>query len=198
MKKYILNSLLWGVVVTGSFLIYNRVNTAPPAQDSLAYSDFITKVKNGMVDRVEVNGQLIKIRTTDGQNLETFNPGDPHLIDDLLTANIQIRTTPPAQQSLFMQIFISWFPMLLLIAVWIIYMRRMQGAGAGGNTFGKSKAKMLEEDKMTVTFDDVAGCEEAKEEVTELVDFLSDPQKFQKLGGKIPRGILMVGPPGTG
>lgn len=198
MKKYLLNALLWGVVLTGAFLIYNRVNTAPPAQDSLAYSDFIVKVKNGLVDRVEVNGQLIKIRTTDGQNLETFNPGDPHLIDDLMTNNVQIRTTPPVQQSLFMQIFISWFPMLLLIAVWIIYMRRMQGAGAGGNTFGKSKAKMLEEDKMTVTFDDVAGCEEAKEEVSELVDFLSDPQKFQKLGGKIPRGILMVGPPGTG
>ncbi|MFZ2451419.1 MAG: ATP-dependent zinc metalloprotease FtsH [Methylovulum miyakonense] len=198
MKKYILNALLWGVVLTGAFLIYNRVNTAPPVQDSLAYSDFIIKVKNGLVDRVEVNGQLIKIRTTDGQNYETFNPGDPHLIDDLLTANIQIRTTPPVQQSLLMQIFISWFPMLLLIAVWVIYMRRMQGGGVGGNSFGKSKAKMLEEDKMTVTFDDVAGCEEAKEEVSELVDFLSDPQKFQKLGGKIPRGILMVGPPGTG
>jgi len=198
MKKYILNALLWGVVFTGAFLIYNRVNTAPPIQDSLAYSDFITKVKNGLVERVEVNGQLIKIRTTDGQNYETFNPGDPHLIDDLLNAKIQIRTTPPVQQSLLMQIFISWFPMLLLIAVWVIYMRRMQGSGMGGNSFGKSKAKMLEEDKMTVTFDDVAGCEEAKEEVSELVDFLSDPQKFQKLGGKIPRGILMVGPPGTG
>jgi cell division protease FtsH len=198
MKKYILNALLWGVVLTGAFLIYNRVNTAPPLQDSLAYSDFINKVKNGLVDHVEVNGQLIKIRTTDGQNFETFNPGDPHLIDDLLDAKIQIRTTPPVQQSLFMQIFISWFPMLLLIAVWIIYMRKMQGAGMGGNAFGKSKAKMLEEDKLMATFDDVAGCEEAKEEVSELVDFLSDPQKFQKLGGKIPRGILMVGPPGTG
>ncbi|MDD5272170.1 MAG: ATP-dependent zinc metalloprotease FtsH [Methylovulum sp.] len=198
MKKIILNMLLWGVVITGAFLIYNRVNTAPPIQDSIAYSDFIIKVKHGLIDHVEISGQLIKIRATDGQNYETFNPGDQNLIDDLMTNNVQIRTIPPAQQSLFMQIFISWFPMLLLIGVWVIYMRRMQGAGAGGNTFGKSKAKMLEEDKMTVTFDDVAGCEEAKEEVTELVDFLSDPQKFQKLGGKIPRGILMVGPPGTG
>ncbi|ASF47570.1 ATP-dependent zinc metalloprotease FtsH [Methylovulum psychrotolerans] len=198
MKKYILNGLLWLVVLTGAFLIYNRVNTAPPPQDTLAYSDFIIKVKNGLVDHVEIAGQLIKIRTTDGQNVETYNPGDANLIDDLMKNNVQIRTTPPAQRSLLMDIFISWFPMLLLIAVWIIYMRRMQGAGGGANTFGKSKAKMLEEDKMTVTFDDVAGCEEAKEEVTELVDFLSDPQKFQKLGGKIPRGILMVGPPGTG
>lgn len=198
MKKHILNALLWGVVLTGAFLIYNRVNTAPPVQDSLAYSDFIFKVKNAMVDHVEINGQLIKIRTTDGQNYETFNPGDPKLIDELLNANIQIRTTPPIQPSLWMSIFIQWFPMLLLITLMVIYMRRMQGGGMGGNSFGKSKAKMLEEDKMTVTFDDVAGCEEAKEEVSELVDFLSDPQKFQKLGGKIPRGILMVGPPGTG
>ena len=198
MKKYLINALLWGVVFTGAFLIYERVNTTPTYQDSLAYSEFITKVKNGLVDRVEVSGQLIKIRTADGQNFETFNPGDPHLIDDLLNAKVQIRTIPPAQQSLFLQIFISWFPMLLLITVWIVYARKMQGGGLGGNNFGKSKAKMLEEDKLTATFNDVAGCEEAKEEVAELVDFLSDPQKFQKWGGQIPRGILMVGPPGTG
>ena len=199
MKKYIITALLWGIVLTGAFMIYQRVNTPSPLQDSLAYSDFIHKVKNGLVERVEITGQLIKIHTKSGQDYETFNPGDPHLIDDLLQSDIKIRTVPPVQQSLFMQVFISWFPMLLLIVVWIIYMRRMQAnGGMGGNAFGKSKAKMLEEDKRTVTFADVAGCEEAKEEVSELVDFLSDPQKFQKLGGKIPRGILMVGPPGTG
>ena len=198
MKKYILNTLLWGVVLAGAFLIYNRINTTPSIDESIAYSDFIAKVKNKLVDRVEMSGQSIKLRTSDGQNYETFNPNDPHLIDDLLSAGVQIRTKPPAQQSVFMQIFISWFPMLLLIAVWIIYMRKTQGAGMGGNAFGKSKAKLLEEDKLTATFDDVAGCEEAKEEVAELVDFLADPLKFQKLGGQIPRGILMVGPPGTG
>jgi cell division protease FtsH len=197
MKRYILNTLLWSVVFTGAFLIYNRINATPPIQDSLAYSEFIAKVKAGQVDRVEIMGTSIKVRTSDGQNLQTFNPGDNHLIDDLLSADVQIRTTPPPQQSMAMQIFIAWFPMLLLIIVWIVYMRRTQGAGGAGQ-FGKSKAKMLEEDKMTVKFADVAGCEEAKEEVSELVDFLRDPQKFQRLGGMIPRGILMVGPPGTG
>ncbi|WP_411728403.1 ATP-dependent zinc metalloprotease FtsH [Methyloglobulus sp.] len=197
MKRYILNTLLWTVVFTGAFLIYNRINATPPVQDSLAYSEFIAKVKSGQVDRVDISGTTIKVRTSDGQNLVTFNPGDDHLIDDLLSADVQIRTTAPPQQSMLMQIFISWFPMLLLIVVWIVYMRRTQG-GMGANQFGKSKAKMLEEDKMTVKFADVAGCEEAKEEVAELVDFLRDPQKFQKLGGMIPRGILMVGPPGTG
>ena len=198
MKKYIQTTLLWGVVLIGAFLIYNRVNTTPPIDESIAYSDFITKVKNKLVERVEMSGPSIKLRTSDGQNYETFNPNDPHLIDDLLSAGVQIRTKPPAQQSIFMQMFISWFPMLLLIAVWIIYMRKTQGGGMGGNAFGKSKAKLLEEDKLTATFADVAGCEEAKEDVAELVDFLADPLKFQKLGGQIPRGILMVGPPGTG
>jgi len=198
MKKYIQTTLLWSVVLIGAFLIYNRINTTPAIDESIAYSDFISKVKNKLVDRVEIAGSAIKLRTSDGQNLETFNPNDPHLIDDLLGAGVQIRTKPPAQQSVFMQMFISWFPMLLLIAVWIIYMRKNQGGGMGGNAFGKSKAKLLEEDKLTATFADVAGCEEAKEDVAELVDFLKDPQKFQKLGGKIPRGILMVGPPGTG
>ena len=198
MKKYIINGLLWSVVLTGAFLIYNRVNSTPAIDESLPYSEFIVKVKNKLVERVEMTGQTIKLRTADGQNFETYNPNDPHLIDDLLSAGVQVRTKTPAQQSLFMQMFISWFPMLLLIAVWIIYMRKTQGGGMGGNAFGKSKAKLLEEDKLTATFADVAGCEEAKEDVAELVDFLADPQKFQKLGGQIPRGILMVGPPGTG
>ncbi|MFZ2726000.1 MAG: ATP-dependent zinc metalloprotease FtsH [Methylococcaceae bacterium] len=197
MKKHIVNILFFIIMSTGMFFVFQRLNTPPAIDESLAYSDFIHKVKNKQVDRVEITGASIKIRGTDGQNYETFNPNDPHLIDDLLDNNVQIRTIVPQPPSMAMQIFISWFPMLLLIVVWIIYMRRQNNMGGAGG-FGKSKAKMLEEDKLTAKFADVAGCEEAKADVAELVDFLADPQKFQKLGGKIPRGILMVGPPGTG
>lgn len=196
MKKHFMNIFFILAISSASYFVFERMNAEPPIDNSLAYSDFISRVKNKQVDRVEIMGQTIKLRTSDGETYETFNPGDGHLIDDLLAADVQIRTKVPTQQSMFMQIFIAWFPMFLFILVWIIYMRRAQGMG--GNNFGKSKAKMLEEDKLTVKFSDVAGCEEAKEDVAELVDFLADPQKFQKLGGQIPRGILMVGPPGTG
>ena len=196
MKKHFMNIFFILAISSASYFVFERMNAEPPVDNSLAYSDFISRVKNKQVDRVEIMGPMIKLRTSDGETYDTFNPGDGHLIDDLLAADVQIRTKVPTQQSMFMQIFIAWFPMFLFILVWIIYMRRSQGMGANG--FGKSKAKMLEEDKLTVKFADVAGCEEAKEEVSELVDFLADPQKFQKLGGQIPRGILMVGPPGTG
>ncbi|MGJ0515567.1 MAG: ATP-dependent metallopeptidase FtsH/Yme1/Tma family protein, partial [Methylomicrobium sp.] len=172
MKTNVQNLLLWTALIVGSLLVFNQFNSPPPVSEgTIAYSEFLNKVKAKQVTRVEIMGDHINIRMNDGQEYETFNPGDPHMIDDLLAAGVQIRTLHPQQRSFLMELFVSWFPMLLLIAIWVIYMRRQQSGGAG--SFGKSKAKLLEEDKRTVTFQDVAGCEEAKEEVAELVDFLS-------------------------
>jgi cell division protease FtsH len=149
---------------------------------------------------VTINGRTIEGVTTDGQRFTTYSPGDDGLVSDLLNNDVEINAGPPEKPSILMQILINWFPLFILIGLWIFFMRQMQG-GAGGRgamSFGKSRARMLSEDQVKVTFQDVAGVEEAKDEVAELVEFLRDPGKFQKLGGKIPRGVLMVGPPGTG
>ena len=171
------------------------------ADSALSYSQFLESVKAGQIQQVMIDEHIIKGKTQVGQLFKTYAPNDPHLIDDLLANGVDIKAVPPEQPSMLMQLLISFGPMLLLIAVWVFFMRQMQGGGAGGRgamSFGKSKARMLEEDQIKVTFADVAGCDEAKEEVVEMVDFLRDPAKYQKLGGKIPRGALMIGPPGTG
>jgi cell division protease FtsH len=156
-------------------------------------------VKQGGVESVTIQGHQIHVRTQTGGKFTVYAPSDPQLINDLLDSGVSIDAKPEEEPSLLMQIFISWFPLLLLVGVWIFFMRQMQGGGGrGALSFGKSKARMLTEDKNKVTFEDVAGVEEAKEEVQELVEFLRDPSKFQKLGGRIPRGVLMTGSPGTG
>ncbi|MCB1719014.1 MAG: ATP-dependent zinc metalloprotease FtsH, partial [Candidatus Competibacteraceae bacterium] len=166
------------------------------------YSQFLTEAKNGRVASVDIDGREIKGRTNAGETFTTYSPETDNsaMIGDLLNNGVEIKGEPPERQSLLMQIFISWFPMLLLIGIWIFFLRQMQGGtgGRGAMSFGKSRARMMGEDQIKVTFADVAGVEEAKEEVAELVEFLRDPAKFQKLGGKIPRGVLMVGSPGTG
>jgi cell division protease FtsH len=165
----------------------------------MEYSQFIEEVKQGNVAKVTIEGRVLKGVRNDGRKFTTYSPSDPWLVSDLLKAGVIIEAKPEEEPSLLMNIFVSWFPMLLLIGVWIFFMRQMQGGGRGGAfSFGKSRARMLDESTNPVTFADVAGCEEAKEEVSELVDFLRDPSKFQKLGGRIPRGVLMVGSPGTG
>ncbi len=194
------NLILWVIIAIVLMSVFNNFGNRPTSANSIPYSEFLTQVHQGNVAEVIIEDKTIHGKYHGGGNFTTYSPNDNGLVGDLLNAGVKISVREPQQQGLLMQIFISWFPMLLLIGVWIFFMRQMQG-GAGGRgamSFGKSRARMLSEDQVKVTFSDVAGVEEAKEEVGELVDFLRDPSKFQALGGKIPRGILMVGSPGTG
>jgi cell division protease FtsH len=197
------NLILWVIIALVLMLVFNNFGQRHPNAAAVDYSQFISDVKSGRIDRVNIiDGAAISGRTVDGTEFVTYSPetNNSALIGTLLENNVRISGQPPAQQSIFTQILISWFPIILIIAAWVFIMRQMQG-GAGGRgalSFGKSRARLLGEDQVKVTFNDVAGVDEAKEEVGELVEFLRDPAKFQKLGGKIPRGVLMVGSPGTG
>ncbi|WP_026289750.1 ATP-dependent zinc metalloprotease FtsH [Thioalkalivibrio sulfidiphilus] len=200
MNDLVKNLIIWAVIAVVLMSVFNNFSPRTTAPQTLSYSQFINEVKSGRIKSVYIENNSIEGRTITGERFTTYSPNDPGLIGDLLNNNVEILAQEPQRRSLLMDILISWFPMLLLIGVWIYFMRQMQG-GAGGRgamSFGKSKAKMMSEDQVKVTFADVAGCDEAKEEVAELVEFLRDPSKFQKLGGKIPRGVLMVGSPGTG
>jgi len=194
------NLILWVIIAIVLMSVFNNFSTQTTSGNALAYSDFIVQVKSGSVQTVNIDGREITGKLASGQAFSTYSPGDDGLVGDLLANNVQIVATPPEKPSILMTILINWFPLFILIGLWIFFMRQMQGGGAGRGamSFGKSKARMLGEDQVKVNFSDVAGVEEAKEEVSEIVDFLRDPSKFQKLGGKIPRGVLMVGSPGTG
>jgi cell division protease FtsH len=194
------NLLLWVVIAIVLMSVFNNFTTTQAIPRNLNYSDFIEHVKAGSVKEVIIQGRRIEGVNASGQRFTTYSPGDDGLVGDLLNNNVVIKAAPPEKQSVLMQILINWFPLLILIGIWIVFMRQMQG-GAGGRgtmSFGKSRARLLSEDQVKVTFQDVAGADEAKDEVGEMVDFLRDQTKFQKLGGKIPKGVLMVGPPGTG
>ena len=194
------NLILWLVIAMVLMAVFN--NFAPQnsrEEREVDYSMFLGEVKQGRIEQVTIQGRAIRARTYGGEQIVSYSPGDPDLVNDLLKAGVAIRAAKEDGPSLLMQIFISWFPLLLLIGVWVFFMRQMQGGGGrGALSFGKSKARLLTEDKNNITFADVAGVDEAKEEVQELVEFLSDPSRFQKLGGRIPRGVLMTGSPGTG
>ncbi|MBK8510259.1 MAG: ATP-dependent zinc metalloprotease FtsH [Candidatus Competibacter sp.] len=196
------NILLWVVIAVVLMSVFNSFGpkVAPSAQ--MSYSQFLQDAKEGRIAQVVIDGRAIQGRTSGGERFTTYSPETDNsaMIGDLLNHGVEIEGQPPEKQGLLMQIFISWFPMLLLIGIWVFFLRQMQGGGAGRGamSFGKSRARMMSEDQIKVTFADVAGVDEAKEEVAELVEFLRDPGKFQKLGGKIPRGVLMVGSPGTG
>jgi cell division protease FtsH len=194
------NLILWVIIAIVLMSVFNNFSTQKSRPNALSYSEFIEQVKSGSVQSVTIDGREIDGTLTSGATFSTYSPGDDGLVGDLLNNDVQIVATPPEQPSILMQILINWFPLFILIGLWIFFMRQMQGGGAGRGamSFGKSKARMLSEDQVKVTFSDVAGVEEAKDEVEEMVEFLRDPSKFQKLGGKIPRGVLMVGSPGTG
>jgi cell division protease FtsH len=195
------NVLLWLVIAFVLMSVFTSFGPQQVDKQPLTYSQFIADVKQKRVKEVRIEGDTVIGLMHSGEQFRTYVPDDPGLIADLLNNGVAINAQPPEKQGVLMQIFISWFPMLLLIGVWIFFMRQMQGGGGGKGgpmSFGKSKARMLGEDQIKVNFGDVAGIEEAKDDVAELVEFLRDPSKFQKLGGKIPRGVLMVGSPGTG
>ena len=194
------NFLLWSLIGFALMSVFNGLAPKDRNDSTMSYSRFIEAVSYGQVESVTIDENKIVGKMLSGEKFRTFSPDDAHMIDDLLAHGVEIEAQAPKEQSMLMQIFISWFPILLLIAVWIFFMRQGGMVGGRGGTMGlgKSKAKILEPDQIKITFDDVAGVDEAKAEVAEMVDFLRDPPKYQKLGGKIPRGALMVGPPGTG
>tara|TARA_A200000159_G_scaffold117016_2_gene110662 strand:+ start:26833 stop:28770 length:1938 start_codon:yes stop_codon:yes gene_type:complete len=195
------NLILWLVIAVVLMSVFQSFSPSESARSQTDYTTFLREAEQGNIREVRINNDG-EIRGTkrSGESFQTFVPYfDDKLVSDLVKNDVRVYGEPPEEQSLLASIFISWFPMLLLIGVWIFFMRQMQGGGGkGAMSFGKSKARLLGEDQIKTTFADVAGCDEAKEDVSELVDFLRDPSKFQKLGGKIPKGVLMVGPPGTG
>jgi len=193
------NILIWLVVGVVLMTVFNQFSSHQSAQNTLEYSQFLEEVKQGRISKVVIQGRTLEATTTDGRRVMSYAPQDFWMVSDLLKSNVAVVAKPEEEQSFLMSILVSWFPMLLLVGVWVYFMRQMQGGGKGGAlSFGKSKARLLDESTNVITFVDVAGCDEAKEEVSELVDFLRDPTKFQKLGGRIPRGVLLVGSPGTG
>jgi cell division protease FtsH len=194
------NLILWVIIAIVLMSVFNNFTTQKASAPAVSYSQFLNDVKQGTVAKVTINGRTIEGVTTTGGRFTTFSPGDDGLVSDLINNKVEIVAGAPEKPSVLMQILINWFPLFVLIGLWIFFMRQMQGGGAGRGamSFGKSRARLLSEDQVKVTFTDVAGCDEAKDEVQELVEFLRDPGKFQKLGGKIPKGVLMVGPPGTG
>ncbi|MFG0833944.1 ATP-dependent zinc metalloprotease FtsH [Aeromonas bivalvium] len=194
------NLILWLVIAVVLMSVFNSFSPSDTTSRQLDYSSFVKEVTQEQIREVRMDGKVINGVKRTGERFQTIIPAqDPQLLNDMLNHNVKVEGIKPEEPSLITSIFISWFPMLLLIGVWVFFMRQMQGGGGkGAMSFGKSKARLMSEEQIKTTFGDVAGCDEAKEEVKELVDYLRDPTKFQKLGGRIPTGVLLVGPPGTG
>ncbi len=202
MNNLFKNLAIWMVIGVVLMTVFNQFNARQAPANTMEYSQFLEEAKAGKITRATIDGRVLRATTQEGRSITVYTPGvqDIWMVSDLMRYGVQINASKPEEEQSFLaSVFVSWFPMLLLIGVWIFFMRQMQGGGKGGAfSFGKSKARMLDESANSITFADVAGCDEAKEEVFELVEFLRDPSKFQKLGGRIPKGVLMVGSPGTG
>ena len=200
MNNFAKNLIIWATISLVMVALFNMFNKPQTMQNKINYSAFLNKVDQGEVMAVQIEGDKITGRLVNNEPFYTFAPDDPNLVKNLIDKNIQVEAKPKEESPWYITLLVSWFPMLLLIGVWIFFMRQMQGGAGGGKafSFGRSKAKMVTEETTKVTFEDVAGVDEAKEELTEVVDFLSNPKKFTRLGGRIPKGVLLIGPPGTG
>ena len=200
MNQFYKNISLWLVIVLMMIMLYNVFNQQPGGQSDIGYSEFLSLVEDGRIQNVVIQGQDLIITDTSGARFNSYAPDDAQLIDTLRKRGVAIKAKPPAESSWFMSIIISWLPMIVLIGVWIFFMRQMQGGGGGGKamSFGKSRARLMDDKGEKVTFANVQGIDEAKEELTEVVDFLKNPNKYTRLGGRIPKGVLLMGNPGTG
>ncbi len=198
MNQFYKNIALWLVISLMMILLFNLFNKPKPVQEKLAYSDFITAVDGGKVSGVTIQGNDVIGKFSDGKEFRTYKPADADVVDKLLENKVAISARPEEEKFSWVSMFISWFPLILLVGVWIFFMRQMQAGGGKAMAFGKSRAKLLTEAQTKITFEDVAGVDEAKEELEEIIQFLKDPKKFTRLGGRIPKGVLLVGPPGTG
>ncbi len=194
------NLVIWAIIFILMVVLFNLFNQPPMPKHQPSYSEFLTMVDQGGVQEVKIQGRKISGVKASGERFQTYAPEDPKLVDTLISKGVEVKAEPPEESPWYMTLFLSWAPMLLLIGVWIFFMRQMQGGsgGKGAMSFGRSRAKLINEEHAKVTFADVAGVDEAKEELSEVVDFLREPRKFTRLGGRIPKGVLLVGPPGTG
>ena len=198
MNPFYKNLALWLVITLMMVMLYNLFNQQQLTQNDISYSEFLSMVEADRVSEVTIQGQEIRVTDLNRSHFKIYAPQDPALIQRLKDKGVTINAKPPAESPWYMSVLVSWFPMIVLIGVWIFFMRQMQSGGGKAMSFGKSRARLLSDQQEKVTFEDVAGIDEAKEELGEIVDFLRDPKKFTRLGGRIPKGVLLMGPPGTG
>ncbi|WP_309541579.1 ATP-dependent zinc metalloprotease FtsH [Nitratidesulfovibrio liaohensis] len=198
MNQFSRNLILWAIISLLMVVLFNMFNQPQGTQARLTYTEFLQKVERGEVLRVTIQGQKLTGESSEGKAFQTYAPHDPELVTRLISQKVEVKAEPQEEAPWYMTLLVSWFPMLLLIGVWIFFMRQMQGGGGKAMSFGRSRARMITPESARVTFEDVAGVDEAKEELSEVVEFLSNPRKFTRLGGRIPKGVLLVGPPGTG